>query len=506
MKIYIFLKIAVLLFCTFSSTLLNGGIIINGNAKDEKSTNTKPSQNNEEITITAISEIGTYPEFKGLTILLDQLKENVVYALTGKTPYRIKSNIDDGTVKASKKGNKLMLEVTLIPCEESERHYFFDGAAGIYSYINTTSFSSVEGKVRKAVMEKANVSFSGTQPQEAYPNHIKLKDFTNLNTVEPNKEYKLILKFLVGKRPGGYFIVRDEKEEEIDRKIFNENQLLYSNQSKVYLPNIQSPKLSDEVNNKLVQNNSSSKSASKNTNQETLTDQSGNTYKTVRIGNMIWMAENLRTTHFSNGENINFVTKPGRYISRNFPEDNGYTKLTNGQYLYTWATVQDVRGIAPPGWHVATENDWSNLIAYCGSTKNLRSVTGWQSIKSGGYYQTVSCPNCINWNAEYRRKIACHTCQDNRLVKGKYIPVTYTSMNGNDRFQFNAKQLGNMVQGQYSNSYELFWTSTLDTRPKSCGSSCGQAYIVNLIFFGVISEPHSNYMLPIRLVKDNNVF
>ena len=240
--------------------------------------------------------------------------------------------------------------------------------------------------------------------------------------------------------------------------------------------------------------------------QGTFTDQSGNTYKTVRIGNKIWMAENLRTTRFSNGEKINFITKPGNYLSEIDPDDNGYTKLTNGQYLYSWPAVQDVRGIAPKGWHVATPEDWKYLIANCKTSKDIRSVTGWQSIKSGGYHQTLTCPNCINWNAEYRSKVACHTCQDNRLVKGKYIPVTYTSMNGNDRFQFNAKQLGNINEGRYSTSYELFWSSTLDTRPENCGSRCGQAYIFNLSWFKVDSEKYSSYMLPIRLVKDNNDF
>jgi hypothetical protein len=65
--------------------------------------------------------------------------------------------------------------------------------------------------------------FAGAEPQEAYPNHINLRGFTGLNTVEPNKEYKLILKFLVGKRPGGYYDVGDDEletkpEQKIDNK------------------------------------------------------------------------------------------------------------------------------------------------------------------------------------------------------------------------------------------------------------------------------------------------
>jgi hypothetical protein len=116
-----------------------------------------------------------------------------------------------GTVVPKKQGNALVLEVTLIPCEEEKRHWFFDGSAAIYSYVNTTSFSETEGKVRTAAMEKATASFIGVQPQEAYPNHIGLGKFTGLNTLEPEKVYKLILKFVVGKRPGGFYDVEDEE-------------------------------------------------------------------------------------------------------------------------------------------------------------------------------------------------------------------------------------------------------------------------------------------------------
>jgi hypothetical protein len=164
-----------------------------------------------EIKVTASSDLGTYPEFKGLKSLLVQLKNNVEKALRGKTSYRIKTTSDTGTVVPKKQGNALVLEVTLIPCEQEKRHWFFDGSAAIYSYVNTTSFSETEGKVRTAAMEKATASFIGVQPQEAYPNHIGLGKFTGLNTLEPDKVYKLILKFVVGKRPGGFYDVEDEE-------------------------------------------------------------------------------------------------------------------------------------------------------------------------------------------------------------------------------------------------------------------------------------------------------
>ena len=164
-----------------------------------------------EIKVTATNDLGTHPEFKGLKTLLVQLKSNVQKALSGKIPYRIKTDVKTGTVKPLRQGNALSLEVTLIPCEETQRHYFFDGAAGIYSYINTTSVKAVHSKVRTAVMDKATASFADAEVQELYPNLIGLRNFTGLNTVEPDKQYKLILKFLVGKRPGGYQHIGDKE-------------------------------------------------------------------------------------------------------------------------------------------------------------------------------------------------------------------------------------------------------------------------------------------------------
>lgn len=166
-----------------------------------------------EIKVTASSDLGTHPEFKGLKSLLAQLKTNVQSALRGKIPYRVKTTAELGTVVPKKQGGALVLEVTLVPSEEANRHWFFDGAAAIYTYINTTSFSAVEGKVRTAAYEKATASFIGTQPQEAYPNHIGLSKFTGLNTLEPEKVYQLILKFYVGKRPGGFYDVGDDETE-----------------------------------------------------------------------------------------------------------------------------------------------------------------------------------------------------------------------------------------------------------------------------------------------------
>ena len=167
-------------------------------------------QSASEIKVTASGELGTYPEFSGLKKLLAQLRNNVQKALRGNIPYVIKSNEALGTILPRKVGGALSLTVTLIPSEESKRHWYFDGSAGIYSYINTTSISSVNAKVRMSVMDKAQAGFVGSSPIEIYPNTFGLSSFTNLNPTEPNKQYSIILKFLVGLRPGGFYEVGDE--------------------------------------------------------------------------------------------------------------------------------------------------------------------------------------------------------------------------------------------------------------------------------------------------------
>lgn len=95
-----------------------------------------------------------------------------------------------------------------------------------------------------------------------------------------------------------------------------------------------------------------------NNNSETVTDIDGNVYKTVKIGNQIWMAENLRVSRYRNGDIIPNVT-----------DDNEWSKLDTGAWcnydnnrllnkLYNWKAVDDKRGLAPEGWHIPSEQEW----------------------------------------------------------------------------------------------------------------------------------------------------
>lgn len=102
-------------------------------------------------------------------------------------------------------------------------------------------------------------------------------------------------------------------------------------------------------------------------------DQDGNRFKTVNIGNQVWMAENLRVMTFSNGEPIEESKtteewekarkeqKPSWCYSNNDPANGKvYGKL------YNRFAVNDSRGLAPKGWHVPSDEEWTTLTTYLG--------------------------------------------------------------------------------------------------------------------------------------------
>jgi len=102
---------------------------------------------------------------------------------------------------------------------------------------------------------------------------------------------------------------------------------------------------------------------------DSVKDIDGNVYKTVKIGNQWWMAENLKVTHYRNGDEIPNKTddeewdKPtGAWCYYN----NDTTNVKIYGRLYNWFAVCDSRNIAPEGWHVPTDDEWQELVDYLG--------------------------------------------------------------------------------------------------------------------------------------------
>ena len=103
-------------------------------------------------------------------------------------------------------------------------------------------------------------------------------------------------------------------------------------------------------------------------------DIDGNEYKIVTIGSQTWMAENLRTTHYRNGDEINDGTGKGTVSGEDAPKywfayDDDLDNVSTYGRLYTWYTVNDGRSICPEGWHVASDQEWTILRDYLGGER-----------------------------------------------------------------------------------------------------------------------------------------
>jgi uncharacterized protein (TIGR02145 family) len=129
-------------------------------------------------------------------------------------------------------------------------------------------------------------------------------------------------------------------------------------------------------------------------------DIDGNIYKTVRIGNQIWMAENLRVTHYRNGDAIPHVSDNSEWAdSRTDAYCNNYNdriSVTTYGRLYNWFAVIDKRNIAPVGWRVATDDDWKELEIYLGMSRSDVDGNGMRGTNEGG---KIKEPGTDHWNS-----------------------------------------------------------------------------------------------------------
>jgi uncharacterized protein (TIGR02145 family) len=122
-----------------------------------------------------------------------------------------------------------------------------------------------------------------------------------------------------------------------------------------------------------------------------VSDIDGNTYATIQIGKQVWMAENLRTARYRNGDPIPNVTGDRKWKGLSsgawchFRNDQKY-ELPYGK-LYNWYAVVDRRGICPRGWHVPSDAEWTILINHLGGENmaggKLKSRTLWDAPNTG---------------------------------------------------------------------------------------------------------------------------
>jgi len=126
-------------------------------------------------------------------------------------------------------------------------------------------------------------------------------------------------------------------------------------------------------------------------------DIEGTTYKTVLIGNQEWMAENLRSKKFQNGDIIEELNDILLWRARS-ATDKGFRGIILGEsrnfelygYIYNYFAVSDSRKVCPSGFHIPTLVEWKELENYLGKDSaafRLKSTAGWSmGTNSFGLY------------------------------------------------------------------------------------------------------------------------
>lgn len=119
-----------------------------------------------------------------------------------------------------------------------------------------------------------------------------------------------------------------------------------------------------------------------------VTDVDGNTYKTVFINDKCWMLENLKVESYRNGDPIPNISDVGEWSGLLTGaycdyDNNSATGNTYG-HLYNWYAINDSRGLAPEGWHVATDEEFKQLEMYLGMSQTNADAIDWRGISEGG--------------------------------------------------------------------------------------------------------------------------
>lgn len=187
----------------------------------------------------------------------------------------------------------------------------------------------------------------------------------------------------------------------------------------------------------------------------TVTDIDGNVYQTVVIGDTEYMAENLRTTRYANGDDI-----PGNLDSDDWlgTTDGAYAIFPHGDVsgidsdaemvdaygkLYNWYALDDDRGLCPDGWRVPTDSEWTAFANYL--------IDNYTGVHSGNLANRLK--DCRQVSSPLGGD--CDTTEHPRWD-------SHNSNHGTDQFGFSALPAGARLGGAYhfNGWYGYWWSAT----------------------------------------------
>ncbi|MEI6748081.1 MAG: fibrobacter succinogenes major paralogous domain-containing protein [Bacteroidales bacterium] len=155
-------------------------------------------------------------------------------------------------------------------------------------------------------------------------------------------------------------------------------------------------------------------------------DIDGNIYNTVKIGNQIWLKENLKVTRYNNGAPISLIKDTNAWTSLTTPAYCNYknSERIAQEYgrLYNYYTVVDPRKLCPAGTHVPTDNEWETLSDFLGGMK----VAGGKMKESGTkHWRSPNVITIDTMNGDFS-EISLEDCGFSALPSGRQYHNCYT--------------------------------------------------------------------------------
>lgn len=190
-----------------------------------------------------------------------------------------------------------------------------------------------------------------------------------------------------------------------------------------------------------------------------VTDVEGNVYRTTKIGNQVWMAENLKTTKYKDNTAIPHVTDSLAWMGLTTPAYTWYRNNTankNLGALYTWYTTA-TGNLCPQGWHVPTNPEFQTMEVFAGVPADSVDAWGWRGtgvgtkLKETTGWLTNSGTNTLGFsaigsgyrawnNSEFRGKneIAYYWTSTDDAINAKPMVAYYRRMDHNRQYIYKA--------------------------------------------------------------------
>jgi len=201
---------------------------------------------------------------------------------------------------------------------------------------------------------------------------------------------------------------------------------------------------------------------------------------TIKIGNQIWMAENLAVTIFRNGEKIPFYENTQGFLKAGRHQEPAccyYENSPEKGLLYNWFAANYGSSIAPEGFKISSQKDWEELLNYCG---------GWEKA-------AINLKSSYGWVEPAKNPPKPEQMTESEIGNGK------------DNYGFNAKPMGALLKTELFAEFFGFGSDAYFWTADSNDFYNGWAYNVYMYYYSsrvVFHSAQKRLGMPLRCIKN----